>query len=81
MTTTSHVASAAEGSTGAMVNGIHLPYFAFAGIGNADECGSEAAFVHVMAIRGLSSAQPHIGIERFADEGLVVPASVVGGAS
>lgn len=81
MATSSQAAPAAKGLTGPMhFNGIETPCFVFAGIGNAYEYGNEAAF-NAAAIRGLSSAQPHIGIVEFADEGLFAPSSVVGGAS
>lgn len=82
MATSSHAAPAAKGPTGPMfINGIETPYFVFAGIGNAAGYGKEAAFIHGAAIRGWSSAQPHIGIEEFAHEGLFPPSPVAGGAS
>lgn len=82
MATSSQAASAAKGPRGPMhFNGVENPYFVFAGIGNADDYGNEAIVVHVAAIRGLSSAQPHFGIEEFANEGLFAPSPVAGGAS
>lgn len=81
MATSSHAAPAAKGLTGPMhFNGNEISIFAVAAIGNAVDYGNEAAFVHVAAIRGLSSAQPHISIEEFADEGLFGPMWAIGGA-
>lgn len=82
MATKSHATPAAKGPPGSMhFNGIETSIFVFAGIGNAAGYSNEGAFVHVAEIQGLSSAQPHIGGEEFANEGLLAPSSMVGRAS
>lgn len=62
-------------------NGIEAPYSVFGGIGSAAGYGNEAICVSAAAIRGLSSAQPHIAIEELAGEGVFPPSPVVGGGS
>lgn len=79
MATSSHAASAAKGLTGPMdFFGIGT-LFVIDGLANGGFTGNDEAFAQVAGDRGLSSAQPHIGVGVIGNEGVPGTWRSVGG--
>lgn len=80
MATSSHAAAAAKGLTGPMdFFGIATSLFVIDGFGNVEFTGNDEALAQIAGDRGLSSAQPHIGVVVIENEGVPGTWSSIGG--